>query len=112
MELSIKERLVLLNVLPSQETYDNMLVLRELMGELGFNEADHDDIGLTEEDGNVSWDEKKAVLKEVSIGLVAYDLIKKGFKKLDSEKLITLDLMPTYKRFVEDEVSIKEEAHG
>lgn len=106
MNLSIKERLILLNVLPAQESYGNMLILRDLMGELGFSEADHDSIGLTEADGDVSWDEEKAILKDVSIGLVAYELIQKGFKKLDSEKLITVDLMATYKRFVEDEVEV------
>ena len=60
MQLSVKERLVLLNLLPTQETYDNMLIVRDLMGELGFSEADHKELGLVEKDGDVTWDDEDA----------------------------------------------------
>ncbi len=114
MLLSVKERLVLLNILPAQESYENMLIVRDLKGELGFSEADHEEIGLVEKDGDVTWDDEKETSKEVSIGPVAYKLIQQAFRKLDSDKLVSVDLIPFYERFViaEASVEILEEAVG
>ena len=107
MLLSIKERLILLNILPTQETYANMLLIRNLVGEIGFSAIDHLEVGFVDDDaGNVSWEPEKDYQKEVPIGISEYALIKKGFKKLDGKGEITNDLIDTYKRFVEDEVEV------
>ena len=113
MDLAVKERLVLLNILPSQETYANMLIVRDLIGELGFSEADHKSLGLKEDGkGNVTWDDGKETVKAVAIGPLAYELIKKGFKKLDSERAITHELLPFYERFVEGEAEVEISSNG
>lgn len=113
MNLTVKERLVLLNILPGQETYANMLIVRELIGELGWGESDRKDLGLQEDgEGNVTWDDGKETVKAVAIGPLAYELIKKGFKKLDSERAITAELLPFYKRFVLDEAEVEIGSNG
>lgn len=106
MLLTIKERLVLLNILPGQETYANMLVIKELRDEIGFSEEDHQYIGIKENNGDVSWDPGKELDKEISIGVTAYGIIKQAFKKLDSEQVISLELMDVYERFTRDEPSV------
>ena len=99
MNLSVKERLLLLNVLPAQETYANMLILQDLRAELGFSEADHELFNIVEDGDGVKWDDKNEAPKNVPVGLVAYELIQAALKKLDSEKAVSVDLMPLYKRF-------------
>lgn len=106
MNLSIKERLVLLNILPGQETYANMLVIKNLRDEVGFSEEDHQYLGITENDGDVSWDPDKQADKEVSIGVTAYGIIKKAFKKLDSDQMVSIELMDVYERFTQDEPEV------
>ena len=107
MNLSVKERLLLLNVLPAQETYANMLIVKELMAELSFSEADHKLFSIVEDGDGVKWDGEKETEKEVAIGPVAYGLIQGAFKKLDSERAISVDLIPLYKRFVVDEGQVE-----
>jgi len=103
MKLSIKDRLIILNVLPNQETYANMLVIRDLTADVGFSKLDHEYFEIVEENGDVSWDPEKEQDKEVPIGITAFELIKKAFKKIDADGGITNDFMDIYKRFVEDE---------
>lgn len=110
MNLSVKERLILLNILPSQDSYENILILQELKNELGLSEQDHKDMELVNLDGDMSWNPDKEVpSKEVSIGLVAFGLIKKALIKLDSDGLISMDFTPIYKRFVLDEAVVNTE---
>lgn len=109
MELSIKDRLIILNSLPSQETYANMLVIRDLVADIGFSNDDHKRLGIVEEDGNVAWDPDKTETKDVSIGITAFGIIKQAFKKIDADGGITNDFMDIYKRFVLDEAVVDTE---
>ena len=106
MNLSIKERLIILNILPNQETYANMLVVRDLKAQVGFSEEDHRHFEIVEEDGNVTWNPEKTETKDIAIGITAFEVIKKAFRKIDSDGGITVDFMDIYKRFVEDEPTV------
>lgn len=105
MELSVKERLILLMILPQQESYANMLILQELRAALGFSEADKELFGIVEDDdGNVNWDDEvdaREPHKEIEVGTTAYELIKRALKSVSDNKGIDTALMPVYERFVE-----------
>jgi len=109
MKLSIKERLILLNILPAQETYANLRIVQELKNELGFSEQDYAYLELVEDNGDVSWNPDRKVEKDIRIGIAAFEVIKKAFRKLDLDKTLTLDMLPAYERFTEDDPSVDTE---
>ena len=105
MKVSIKERLILLMVLPQQESYANMLILQELKTALGFSEADKELFRIIEDgDGNWKWDDEvdaREPHKEIEVGTTAYEIIKRSLQDVSNKKAINEAIMPIYERFVE-----------
>ena len=105
MLLEVKDRFVLLGVLPQQGNFLDIRIIADLRKELSFSEKEHSDFGFkTNGEGagqTVSWNEKKAKAKEVSIGARATILIENGLKKLNDENKLTIDHIDLYARFIE-----------
>ena len=105
MQLSIKERLVLLVVLPAEESYANMLILQELRAQLGFSEADKALFEIEEDEkGNVKWNDEvdaREPHKDIEIGTTGYELIKRSLQDVSNKKAVNAEIMPVYERFVE-----------
>jgi RecA-family ATPase len=59
MELTIMDRIVLLELLPDKGSYTALKEMRELREELGFSEAEVAEFDIVHEDGVVRWDSDK-----------------------------------------------------
>ena len=104
MLLSVKERLLLLNVLPDKGDYTSIKIIRKLREDLSFSEKEHKEFNIKmEENGLVLWDDKAEKPKDVPIGEKAIDIIKGSLRKVNAEQQITEDLIPVYEKFVLDE---------
>jgi len=110
MELSVKERLVLLMILPTKGDITALKIIRTLMEDLGFDDAERQEINFRTEEttGEVGkptgdfqhmWDEGSSVLKDVDIGERAKEIIVTAF---EGSQNLHLDHLPVYERFVED----------
>jgi len=92
MELNIKQRLMLLNVLPVENVrMTDLRIARELQLKLGFTEEEQQRFGFVQEDTRLIWNEAKDVPVDIKIGPRAHVLIQDALKKLDEEKKLTLD---------------------
>ncbi|KKN22565.1 hypothetical protein LCGC14_0913680 [marine sediment metagenome] len=100
MKLSVQDRLVLLNCLPTEGDFTMLRIVRELRESLSFSEADHTEFELKVDDGHVGWNPQKAVDKEVEIGGKGTAIIVKALGQLDTEKKLTENHLSVYEKFM------------
>jgi hypothetical protein len=104
MELNVKERLVLANMLPKESNFTTLKIMRKLREELSFNEEEHKALKFNSTaDGRLMWDSSVNLIKDVPIGELMAELIAKDLKKLDKESKLTEDHFSLFEKFVEDE---------
>ena len=102
MELDVRERLILISVIPQEGNFVTLKVIRGLQGALSFSEAEHKLYNFVESDGTVTWDDKTEQVKEVEIGEKATDIIVEALKKLDESKQLKLEHYSLYEKFCEN----------
>ena len=103
MELTVKERLLLLSILPQEGSFTTIKIIRKLREELSFSEEEHEELGFRESDGKVGWDEGAEKMKEVEIGLKATDVVAAALKELDRKNSLHVDHFSLFEKFVLDE---------
>ena len=106
MELTILERLLLLDTLPKEGSIVTLRIVRDLNYDLALTEEEMQKIGLREvgsdgEKARMLWDPTVVLNKDISIGEKAYDIIVEALKKRDREGRMTVQYIPLYERFVE-----------
>ena len=101
MELTVLERLLLLNMLPVEGDLTTIRIVRDLRVELSFDEAEHAALNFrsvgTEQ---VQWDDDAIADKSFDFGAKATALIVTALEKLDSEHKVQqqhLDLFDKFK---------------
>ncbi len=101
MELSIIERLVLLNILPKEGNFLTLKLIRQLRESLSFDEAEIKAVNLRQVDEKVAWDMDKAVPKKIEIGEKMSDLVVGTLKDLDKEGKLKDEHFSLFEKFVE-----------
>ena len=102
MELSVSERLVLLNILPVEGDLTTLRIVRDLKKELSFDEEEHSALSFIQDESSIQWDQTVEVFKDVPIGDKATDVIKEAFAQADRQKTLTLAHLEVYERFEEE----------
>jgi len=100
MELSIKERLLLLNILPAESNFVTLKIVRKLQEDLSFSEDEIKEAQFKTIEGKVNWNPNANVIKDVEFGEKANDLIIESLQKLDKQNKLTLDYFDLYEKFV------------
>lgn len=106
MRLSMRDRFVLLNILPPEGNIATIKIVHRLRQDLAPTEKEFKDYKITQNEGQVMWDdamEKKRGPQEKKIGPKAYIMIEEQFKKLSDEKKLNEGHLMTYERFCGDE---------
>jgi hypothetical protein len=97
MELNVKDRIVLLNVLPREGSLTTIRLLRELREELSFSEDEHTAVELHDEDGRVQW--VGDIVKDVAVGPRALAIIIAEFDAMDANGTFKDEMLDTYEKF-------------
>lgn len=101
MKLSVPDRLVLLNVLPKENSVITMRILRDLNQRLSFTEEELAALQFVSTPEKTEW--KDAVGEvEILIGPKAHALIIEAFEELDKTKQIRVEFLPVYEKFMEE----------
>ena len=106
MKLSMRDRFVLLNILPPEGDIATIKIVHRLRQDLAPTEQEFKDYKITQNEGQVMWDdnmEKKKGPQEKKIGPKAFMLIEGAFEKLDKEKKLTEGHLETYCMFCSEE---------
>ena len=103
MLLNVKQRLLLLNILPSEGTYDVLKIVRDQQALLSFTEEEHMRFKIKRQGEMFAWDESADVPMEIRIGEVAATVIKRALRQLNEEGQLKMEFLPLYEHFVEGE---------
>lgn len=107
MELTLVERMALLNILPQQGGITTLRILRDLRGELSFTEKELKDYGiknriLPEGGALIEWSrEFDSVSQEIGIGEAAHGIIVAQLQQLDKQGLLREQALTLWEKFVE-----------
>ncbi len=109
-KLTLAERLTLLNLIPKENNFSTLRIIRTFSKELGISDEEYKEFGIKQEGEKISWDPKNAGKeKEFEIGEIANALIKEALKKLDTDKKLDQIHYTIYEKFVEDSKEKKKE---
>lgn len=97
MKLDIKNRLLLIGMLPQQGSLSEMVDIYDLVRDLKLSDEEKGAISYIENDNYVKWDFDKDPNKDINISSSQMKIIKKTIDKLDKENKITLEIIPLIK---------------
>jgi hypothetical protein len=101
MLLTVKERILLLQVLPKEGDFLTQKIVRDLRSKAGLSEEDWKTYNIrTMPDGRVEWDATKDKGTEIPVGDKAKEIICDALKDLDKQKKVTDDFMPMFDKFL------------
>ena len=101
MELSIKERINLLSIIPKEGNIVTLKVLRKLQEDLGFSEEEIKEYKIVSEVGRVTWGAENGYMKDVEIGEKANDVIVLALSERNKQNKLSLDHIDLYEKFIE-----------
>ena len=96
----MSERLHLIPVLPRENNFVTLRVIRELVNKLGLSAAEFEEIGIKQEGNKMTWDEKKDHGKEFDFGLAETEIIVEALKQADADKKLMQEQATLYEKFV------------
>ena len=101
MLLTLKERLLLLNILPREGDLLTQRVVRDLQNNLGVKDEEFKEYNIQSlPDGKVTWDMAKDTGKDFVIGKKADEIICSTLTELDKQKKVTADFLSLYDKFM------------
>ena len=101
MELTVKERLVLMGMLPKEGNFLTLRLMRKLRETLSFDEEEHKQLKFVQNGEQLTWDTTVDIMKDVDVGEVMMDVIVKDLKDKDKDGKLTEDTITIYEKFVE-----------
>ena len=103
MLLNVKQRLLLLNILPSESNYIELKVIREQQERLSFSDEELQRLKVKREGDMYTWDESLDEPVQIEINESARGIIKLAFRQLDQQGQLKVEFLPLYEHFIEGE---------
>ena len=103
MTLTIKERLLLLSVLPREGDITTLRVVRQMREALSFSEEEHVKLGIVFEGDQVKWNPEVPQETDVAFGKKASEIAAKTLKKLSDDRTLHEDYLSLWDKFVPEE---------
>lgn len=97
MKLDIKNRLLLIGMLPQQGSLSEMVDIYDLVRDLKLSDEEKGAISYIENGNYVKWDFDKDPNKDININSSQINIIKRAIDKLDKENKISLEMIPLIK---------------
>jgi len=102
MDLTVYERIALLQVLPVAHQHGSFIkqkTLLGLIGDLGFTEHELIAWDIQQEGERITWDETRAEPKALELGPVATGLVLDALRWLDEQERMDIGLLPLCEKF-------------
>lgn len=95
MKLNIKDRLVILNLLPNQGSILELTEAINIANQIKLSDEEKEAIDYKVNGNNVYWDINKNIEIDIDLNQDQITLLKNKVKELDSKKVITIDILNT-----------------
>jgi len=103
MKLHVRDRLLLLQMLPAEGDLTMIRIVRKLREALSFTEIEHAEFQLTLKGNNYTWNPANDVGAEIEIGAKAKEIIGIGFEALNKSGKFTEAHLAIYDQIMEPE---------
>ena len=100
MKLTVKERVVLANLLPEQGDITSLKQIRVLRETLSFTDKENKDWNIEAESGMIRWDETKIKLAEIPVSEMMTKIIARKLRDLNKTKKLRDDMISLWDKFV------------
>jgi len=97
--MKIKDRIVILNILPQQGNFTTLTVKHDLVEKIKITQEEIKDLEMGEESGMIKWNVDKDIDKEFDLTDLEKKLIKDTLKELDEKKQLNDDTFNLLKLF-------------
>jgi len=106
MILKIKDRILILSILPKESDILTQRIVKDLKGNLGLNEEDWKEYEIVANPaGGVKWNPDKDKGVEIEIGEKGKAIICDALKLLDTQKKVTEDFISVFDMFLSPDAS-------
>lgn len=95
IELGIKDRLVIISILPATGSLQDMVDTFEMIKILRFTNEEKEECSYREVNGKVEWDITKDIPKEFTLSFEQITLLKEVVKEMSTNKQIDLNNLDT-----------------
>lgn len=102
MELSVLERVLLLNSLPSEGDLTTIRLIREFREELSFSEEEHALLNFVQDGQQLKWD-GKGISKDIEITAPVVKLVRATLMQLEKQEKLNVGHISLYEKFVGEE---------
>ena len=103
-KLNLSERLTLLNLIPKENNFAILRIIRKFTKDLGITDAEHKEFDIVQEGEKISWNVDRGLKeKDFEIGEIANQLIVTALEKLDNEKKLEQVHFTVYEKFIKSE---------
>ena len=99
MELTVTERLVLLQLLPQEGDYTTLKIVRRLREELSFDEGEHAALGFVQDGERIHWNPETDLGKEIDFGGKAHSIVVDKLEELNKKGALREEHVPLYEKF-------------
>ncbi len=100
MLLTVKERILLVQVLPKEGDVFTQRIVRDLRSKIGLSEEDWKTYDIVNVDGRVQWNPAKDIGVEYTFGTKATEIIVTALSDLDKMKKVSEDYLTLFDKFI------------
>lgn len=99
MQLTLRDRLIILNILPTEGNFITMTAKHDLIEKIKVTQDEIVSLKIeSTPEGGIKWDGTKDEEKEFEITELELKLVKEKLKKLDEEGKLNDDILIIYKK--------------
>ena len=100
MELGIRDRLLLLMLLPENGDIDTIRIVHDLRTNLSFSEEEHKDWNLQKDEDDIyTWD-KDVANKDIELGEKALEIVRAELNRLSDQGKVTEKHLDLFDKFI------------
>ena len=90
MNLTIKDRIIMVDLLPEQGGMIDMILVRSISDRVALTAKEITDFSVVQEGNSVRWDQSKDSGVEIDFEMSEIELLKRRVQELDASKSITM----------------------
>ena len=100
MKLDVVERISVIGLLPEKGSFTNLKLVRVARESLSFTEEESKLLDFQEEDGITRWQDGVVAEKDIKLGEIVTEIIKKSLKELDQKEELLPQQVELYEKFM------------
>lgn len=101
MILTVKDRIVIADLLPESGGMIDMILSKSIVDKTSLTAKDVDNFNVKQSENSVTWDQSKDTGVEISFEQSEIELLKRQVKEFDSNKRITMRIFDLCKKISE-----------